>query len=162
VHTEGLPTRRRPLLAEFSAEMRGLIEVLVQKRLLRTEGQGEQSTVSISHETLFEAWPSLKDYVDKNKKQLIDRTLFEKRARRWVERRSPWFDGLASGQECREFCQTNVTPTQEMKDYLSASRRAHWMLNGAIAFVSLLILGTTWLWQKGYSVDQAGLKVHRS
>lgn len=159
VSTEGLPTRSRPLLAEFSPEMRGLIEVLVQKRLLRTEGQGAQATVSISHETLFEAWPSLKDYIDKNKKQLIDRTLLERRARRWGERGRSWFDGLASGRECREFSRTNVTPTQEMKDYLNASRRKQRILQGTIAVVSLLILGTTWLWQKGYNLEQAGLKV---
>ena len=157
VSTEGLPTRSRPLLAKFSPEMRGLIEVLVQKRLLRTEGQGAQATVSISHETLFEAWPSLKDYIDKNKKQLIDRTLLERRAKRWVERGRPWFDGLASGRECREFSRTNVTPTQEMKEYLHASRRARWIQAGAIGFVILLVGGPiAWMGKEGVTVQYAG------
>jgi formylglycine-generating enzyme required for sulfatase activity len=139
--------------------MREPIEILVRKRLLRTEGQGEQSTVSISHEKLFEAWPSLKDFVAKNKKQLVDRTLLESRARTWVEQDRPWFSGLASRRDSRAYSRSGVTPTHEMKDYLSASRRAHWLFNGAVAVVLLVVAMTTWLWQKGYSVDQAGLKL---
>ena len=34
-------------------------------------------------------------------------------------------------------------------------------VNSAIAVVIFLILGTTWLWQKGYSVEQAVLKSWR-
>jgi hypothetical protein len=131
VSTEGLPTRSRPLLAEFSPEMRGLIEVLVQKRLLRTEGQGEQATVSISHETLFEAWPLLKEYIDKNKKQLIDRTLLERRAKRWVERGRSWFDGLASGDDAKAYAKwlSQATdkryrlPTESEWEYAARSGR---------------------------------------
>lgn len=159
VNFEGLPSRCRPLVAEFPSEMCEVIEILVQKRLLRTEGEGEPATVSIGHEKLFEAWPSLKTYVDMNKKQLIDRALLDSRAKKWVDMGRPWFSGLASGREYRDFCRDRVTPTAEMKEYLSASRRADWLFNGAVALVLLLVAGTTWLWQKGYSVDQAGLKV---
>lgn len=94
----GAPTRRRPLAAGIPAELRAVVEVLVQKRLLRTEGEGNQATISISHEKLFEAWPSLKNYVDKNKKQLIDRTLLESRAKKWAEEGRSWHSGLASGR----------------------------------------------------------------
>lgn len=125
--------------------------------MLRTEGQGEHATVLISHETLFEAWPLLKDYIDKNKKQLIDRTLLEKRAKRWAERGGSWFDGLASGRECREFYRTNVTPTQEMKEYLHASRRARWMQAGIMGFVILLVGGPiAWMGKEGVTVQYAG------
>jgi formylglycine-generating enzyme required for sulfatase activity len=159
VSAEGLPTRRRPLFAQLPSDMRVAIEVLVKKRLLRTEGQGEQSTVSISHEKLFEAWPSLKDYVAKNKKKLMDRTLLESRAKKWVDMGKPWFSGLAAGWEYRDFRRAGMIATPEIRDYFYASHRMHWIVNGAMAVVMVLIAETTWLWQKGYSVDQAMLKV---
>jgi Domain of unknown function (DUF4062)/AAA ATPase domain len=56
VKEEGLPTRNRPLLAGFLPELRPSVKVLVDARLLRSEGEGEGSTVSVSHEKLFEAW----------------------------------------------------------------------------------------------------------
>ena len=159
VNAEGLPTRRRPLVAEFSAEMLRVIEVLVKKRLLLTEGQGGQSTASISHEKLFDAWPALKDYVAKNKKELMNRSILESRARKWEEMGRPRFSGLASGRECLDYYRTGVAPSPKMKDYLSASRQAYWFFNGMIALVLLLIGGMNWLWHMGYDVNQAKLKV---
>ncbi len=163
MNTEGLPTRRHPLRREVRQEMNELVNVLVGARLLRTEGEGPRATVSISHERLFEAWPSLKDYVTKNKKQLMDRTLLERRARKWVETDRPWFDGLASGREYRDFCRTGVTLTQEMKEYLRASRRARWLQMGVIGMVIVSLGGIgTWLWkegQQGLTVEQAILRV---
>lgn len=47
---EALPTRRRPLLSAFDPEQRKVVDLLIRKRLLRTEGEGESATVSISHE----------------------------------------------------------------------------------------------------------------
>ena len=55
VNPEGLPTRRRPLLSAFSEAQRPVVKLLTDERLLHTEGEGEKSTVSISHEKLFEA-----------------------------------------------------------------------------------------------------------
>ena len=156
---EGPPTRNRPLLKDFTAHRRKVVDVLVSERLLRTEGEGEAATVSLSHEQLFEAWPALKLYIDTHKKGLVDRTLLESRARKWAEMGKPWFSGLASGREYKDFRQTGETATSTMKDYLDASRRAQWLVNGVVASVFLLVAGPTWLWQKGYSLDQASLKV---
>lgn len=159
VNAEGLPTRRRPLSSAFSSEMNEVIHVLVRERLLHTEGDGKSATVSISHEALFEAWPSLRAYVATNRKQLMDQTLLESRARKWQEMGKPWFSGLASGREYKDFRRAEMTDTGLTKNYLSASRRARLVFNGAIAMVIFLILGTTWLWQNGYSLDHALLKV---
>lgn len=156
---ERLPTRRRPLRSQFSAAMMPLIDVLIHERLLYTEAQDQSATVSISHEALFGAWPSLREYVAKNQKQLMDQTLLESRARKWVEMDEPWFSGLASGREYRDFRRAEVTGTVSTKNYLYASRRALCILNSGIAIVILLILGTTWLWQKGYGLEQASLKI---
>ena len=154
-----LSTRRRPLVAEFPAELRTVAEALVRKRLLRTEGEGDHATISISHEMLFKAWPLLKNYIDKNKKQLIDRTLLESRAKKWVEEGKPWHGGLASALEDREYSRGGSIPTEEMKEYLHTSRVARRAFKGAIAIMAFLLLGTTWLWQKGYNLGHARLKV---
>ncbi len=50
VEEEGLPTRRRPLLSDFPGDLSKLIDVLVRQRLLRTEGEGKDATVSLIHE----------------------------------------------------------------------------------------------------------------
>ena len=159
VNPEGLPTRRRPLLSAFSEAQRPIIKLLTDERLLHTEGEGETATVSISHEKLFEAWPALRDYIDANKKSLMDQTLLENRARKWVEMGRPWFSGVATGRELRDFKHGNLIGTQEMTDYLSASQRANWLWKSATGLAIFLIGVTVWLWQKGYALDQALLKL---
>jgi hypothetical protein len=117
VNLEGLPTRRRPLLSGFSEAQRPVVKLLTDERLLHTEGDGEASTVSISHEKLFEAWPALRDYISVNKKSLMDQTLLENRARKWIDMGKPWFGGLASGRELKDFRRAGV-PTRQAKRYL--------------------------------------------
>src|SRR5262244_934609 len=158
VKEEGPPTRRRPLLSDFPPDMTKLIDLLVRDRLLQTEGEGQTATVSISHEKLFEAWPALQNYIGVNKKSLMDRTLLENRARKWIDMGKPWFGGLASGRELKDFRRAGVA-TSETKSYLSASHRANWLWKGAIGLAIFLIGVTVWLWQKGYGLDQAVLKV---
>jgi formylglycine-generating enzyme required for sulfatase activity len=155
----GVPTRNRPLVTGFEPHLRKALGVLVAGRLLRTEGEGEAATVSISHEKLFEVWPALQDYVKRHEKLLVDRTILESRARKWQEIGKPWFSGLVSGREYKELRRAGIAATPLIDEYLSTSRWARWLLNGVIGVVVVMILGTTWLWQKGYSVEQAMLKV---
>lgn len=156
VNAKGLPTRRRPLRSEFLPAMNDLIEGLVRARLLRTEGEGQSATLSISHEKLFEAWPSLKQYVDTNNKELMDRTLLEGRARKWEQQGKHWFNGLASGREYKDFRRAGGTATALIKEYLAASRRARWIQTAVIAVVVLVVGGTgAWLWKEGLSLEDA-------
>jgi formylglycine-generating enzyme required for sulfatase activity len=138
VNPEGLPTRKRPRFVEFSSELRQLANVLVRERLLHTEGEGESATVSISHEKLFEAWPALRDFVAANKKQLMDQTLFQSRARKWQEMGRPWFGGLASRREYNEFLKSGVVDGQTYQ-YVSASKRAWWSRTATSAFLALVL-----------------------
>jgi len=136
VNSEGLPTRRRPLLVEFPQELRQAVALLVRERLVHTEGEGEKSNVSISHEKLFDAWPALKEYVQANKRLLMDQTLLEMRARKWEAMGKPWFRGLAALPEVREFRRAGV-PTVLGKEYLKASRRAYWLQMGLVVMSSI-------------------------
>ena len=155
---EGPPTRNRPLLTDFTAQRRKAVDVMVTERLLRTEGEGEAATVFLSHERLFEAWPALKNYVSTHKKGLVDRTLLESRARKWVEMGRPWFSGLASGREHNDFRRAGGTATSLMTDYLAASRwagRGKW---GAFVLVTLLI-GVPIVWLE---IENVTIKYARS
>jgi formylglycine-generating enzyme required for sulfatase activity len=159
VNADGVPTRRRPLRSAFSSEVNGLLAALIDARLLHTEGHDEGATVSISHEKLFEAWPSLNSYVEANKKQLIDQRLLESRAQKWEELGKPWLDGLTSGREYQDFRRSMTAATPLTKAYLEASARARWIRAGAIGVVTLVVTGTAaWLWSTGLTAEQAVLR----
>ena len=159
VNADGVPTRRRPLRSAFPSEMNSLLTVLIDARLLRTEGDDAGATVSISHEKLFEAWPSLKVFVEANKKQLIDQRLLEGRAHKWEELGKPWFDGLASGREYQDFRRSMTAATPLTNAYLDASARARWIRAGAMGMVLLLVTGVaSWLWSTGLTVEHAFLR----
>lgn len=153
---EGIPTRNRPLLIDFTGERRKVVDLLVAERLLRTEGEKEQATVSLSHERLFDAWPTLKNYVERNKKELIDRTLLESRAKRWADKGRPWFEGLGSRRECRDFGRTHVTPTSQLKEYLDASKRAR-LIQGVVILTFILTVSgiSFWLLKTDLTLEDA-------
>ncbi|GJL51059.1 MAG: hypothetical protein NPIRA01_22860 [Nitrospirales bacterium] len=156
---EGVPTRNRQLKSEFAGDVGEVVDLLIGERLLRTEGESEAATVSISHEKLFEAWPALKEYVEKNKKALVDRTLLESRAQKWKEMGKPWFSGLATGGEYQDFQKAGGAGSALTRDFLQASRRARQLWGVAGLSILLVLGGISWLWQKGYNLDQALLKV---
>ena len=162
VKEEGLPTRNRPLLADFPLELRPSVKVLVDARLLRTEGEGERSTVSVSHEKLFEAWPALREYVSANKKALMDQTLLNSRARKWADMGKPWFSGLASRREEKDFRSGGV-PTPLAKDYLTASARARWMTGSAAGLLSVIAFVSFYFakqyWREGLATAQVLLRL---
>jgi formylglycine-generating enzyme required for sulfatase activity len=157
VREEGLPTRNRPIIGDFTREVWPLLDVLVNARLLRTEGEGAAATVSISHEKLFEAWPALRDYISANKKALMDRTVMNSRARKWADMGKPWFSGLASRSEQKEFRRGGALSPQA-KDYLKASNRAWWIkMFGSVFLLSVFgVIG--WAWQRQLSFEQVLLK----
>ena len=69
------------------------------------------------------------------------------------------YSGLATGQEYRDFRQAGLSTTALTQEFLNASQRAR-RLWGGVGLLAILLLGlVTWLWQKGYNVEQAMLKV---
>lgn len=156
---ENIPTRNRQKKTEFPVSLRPVIDRLVTERLFRTEGEGQEATVSISHEKLFEAWPALKLYIEHHKKALVDRTLLESRAKKWHDMGKPRLSGLATGREYHDFQQAGANAGGLTKEWLQASRQARWLWMGGGVVMLLLLGGVTWLWQKGYDVKQALLKV---
>ena len=83
VNSEGLPTRRRALLNGLTKDLRPLVDGLIKARLLTTEGEGADSTVSVSHEQLFDAWLSLARWIAENKDDLRILRQAEIESREW-------------------------------------------------------------------------------
>lgn len=83
VDTEGLPTRRYLRRTDLEPPLRALADRLIEKRLLMSEGPGDESMVSVSHEKLFEAWPSLNRWVEENKDDLYLRRQVRRIAAVW-------------------------------------------------------------------------------
>lgn len=88
VDQEGLPTRRRARLGDFNNELGVLVEELIRARLFSTEGEGGgmDSTVSIAHEKLFDAWPRLERWITENKDDLWLRRQLSQAATEWEAR----------------------------------------------------------------------------
>ncbi|RNC70126.1 MAG: DUF4062 domain-containing protein [Desulfuromonadales bacterium] len=83
VNVDGQPTRRRALKTGFPDDLLGIVDLLIPARLLTTEGEGEESTVSVAHEKLFEAWPALARWIADNRDDLLMVRQAELEAREW-------------------------------------------------------------------------------
>ncbi len=71
----------------------------------------------------------------------------------------PPFSGLATGREYHDFLKAGFAGNALTREFLQASRRARHLWMGAGLVILLLLGGVTWMWQKGYNVEQALLKV---
>jgi formylglycine-generating enzyme required for sulfatase activity len=161
-------TRRRATFAEMGEGLRSLVKTLADERLLVTSqlaGSAEE-TIEVSHEALIRHWQQLKGWVDadrqflawqqrlgasikqyeesKRSSDLLLRGFLLTEAVDWLKKKP---DDLSPAE--REFVTTSKN--RKIRDRIEAA---------TIAGLVLMVIGvTTWLWQKGYSLDQAGLKV---
>ncbi len=85
VNIDGQGTRRRALKQTFAADLQPAIDFLSKERLLTTEGVGEESTVSVAHEKLFETWPALTRWVAENRDDLFVLRQAEIEAKEWMK-----------------------------------------------------------------------------
>ncbi len=83
VNPEGKPSRRFFLKTGLNSDLQTLADYLVEKRILSTGGKDEKSTLSFSHEILFEAWPTLCNWIKDNQGALIMLRKAEHQARDW-------------------------------------------------------------------------------
>jgi hypothetical protein len=67
INIDRQPTRRRASPAEFDESIQPIKDFLIKERLLISEGQDKESTISVAHEKLFVAWPTLASWVAANR-----------------------------------------------------------------------------------------------
>jgi hypothetical protein len=85
INIDGQPTRRRALKKTFADDLQPIVGLLSKERLLFAEGEGPESTVSVAHEKLFEAWPSLTRWISENRDDLFVLRQAEIEAKEWVK-----------------------------------------------------------------------------
>lgn len=96
------PTRRWVSRERFEADLRPAIDVLTQERLLTAdEGQEHESLIAVAHETLFECWPTLAEWISINREDLVTLHRAEIEADEW-ERHDYALDYLWSIERLKE------------------------------------------------------------
>jgi formylglycine-generating enzyme required for sulfatase activity len=143
-------------------------KTLADERLLvtsRLAGSAEE-TIEVSHEALIRHWQRLKDWVEADRRFLA----WQQRLRASVEQ---YEESKANADFLlRGFPLTEASDWLKKKpayfsprerQFVTASQMRHTRRRAAavtvVSLLLVLILGTLWLWQKGYSVEQAALKL---
>jgi formylglycine-generating enzyme required for sulfatase activity len=170
-HEADKPKRRVATWSLLPPETYPLLERLVAARLLlkdrRTLADGQEDVVvEVAHEALIRHWALLENWVEANREFLA----WEHRLRgaiRHYEERHKNTDFLLRGfalTEAQEWVKkqpNSVSP--EARAFVTASQKKRardQFVTGLIAtLLGIVMSGTIWLWQKGYSVEQAFLKI---
>jgi len=86
VNEDGIATRRRTPMAEFSkdAEIEQLIHDLIDARLLTSSG-GEEAIVEVAHEAIFTVWTRLANWITQSREALLILHKVKIAAREWDE-----------------------------------------------------------------------------
>lgn len=161
-------TRRRATLTELGEETQSLVKTLADERLVVTSrvAGSVEDTVEVSHEALVRHWSHLKGWVEADRQFLVWQQRLNVMRREWeLGKRSA--DLLLRGIPLREAMEwlkkkpESFSPDERAYITASQNRRTRVLAVAAIGagVVLWLIGGTTWLWQKGYTVDQASLKI---
>ncbi|MEN8131340.1 MAG: SUMF1/EgtB/PvdO family nonheme iron enzyme [Pseudomonadota bacterium] len=132
-----------------------LVVVLPQAKAKADE---TQHTVELVHEILLRTdprgnpyWKTLKGWVDAYSRQLENREIIQARAKKWVQQGKPWFGGLPSGGELREFKRAGAL-TSTSYQYLQASSRKNRLIKSVytVLFLGALLLADRfWLEAQG-------------
>jgi hypothetical protein len=84
IDDQGRPTKRRVALDAFSGIVVEELEPFVERRLLSTEADDEQTLVGVAHEAFLVNWPPLKDEIDTQAGALRARRVVEGAANDWA------------------------------------------------------------------------------
>jgi hypothetical protein len=85
INDAGIATRRRALLTELvdDAKTEELVAQLVKARLLVADQRGNEKTIEIAHEALFEGWQELRQWIAENREFLLWRSRLRFRIEEW-------------------------------------------------------------------------------
>ncbi|MDF0668730.1 MAG: SUMF1/EgtB/PvdO family nonheme iron enzyme [Nitrospira sp.] len=157
---DGLPQKTHPLL-ERLVEAR----LLLKDRRKLADGQ-EAVVVEVTHEALIRHWSQLKNWVDANREFLAWQQRLNATRKRWEESRQHpglLLHGLLLREAENWLKKRPDSFSSDERTFITAgqNRKTKERLAAAIlaGLMVLLIGGTNWLWQKGYNLDQAVLKI---
>ena len=160
---------KQPVLwNDLRASTHKVLERFVTARLLILGVDEKGRTLEVAHEALFRAWPRFVDWLKDDKSFLV----WQQRLRGSIwqyEEREGNSDFLLRGfplSEALEWIKKKpVSFSRKGKEweFVTASHRHRNHLRRGVAIVASLVLmvigGTTWLWQTGYTIHHLSLKV---
>ena len=161
-------TRRRATFGEVGEAFRNLVKTLADERLLVTSqlaGSAEE-TIEVSHEKLIRHWERLKNWVKDDRDLLAWQQRLNAEVKEWEgNKRSSdlLLRGLPLSEALDRLKKKPEYFSPGEREFVTASlRRRNYQRWGAAivaGLVLMIIVGMNWLWHKGYSLSQAGLKV---
>lgn len=155
-----LPTETHPLLERLVAA-----RLLLKDRRKLADGQ-ETVVVELAHEALIRHWSQLKSWVDANREFLAWQQQLNATVKRW-ERNQQRVGLLLRGLplcEAEQWFRKNPDRfSVDERRFVTASRhrrtRERVVTALSLGMVLWLLGGMTWLWQKGYHLGQAAIKI---
>jgi formylglycine-generating enzyme required for sulfatase activity len=150
VGAEGAPTRRRASWSEFAGDLRPIVEALVKRRLLSTEGEGDESTVSLAHEALIHSWTRLQSWLAEDREFLLWQQRLQASLDDWQRTRDKGLllrgGPLIEAKRWRTERREKLTNPQ--KDFIQASqnRQIRARLGIGSAVVAVLVGVSFFLW----------------
>ena len=159
-------TKQPVLWNNLPASTHEVLERFVTARLLISGGDKNKRTLEVAHEALFRVWPRMADCLRDNKAFLVWQQRLNVTKKNWEESRQPV--GLLLGglplREAEEWLKQkpqSFSPAEREFVTASQNRRTQERVVAAIGagLVLWLVSGVTWLWQKGYDLHHATLKI---
>ena len=161
-------TRRRATFGEVGEAFRNLVKTLADERLLVTSqlaGSAEE-TIEVSHEKLIRHWERLKNWVKDDRDLLAWQQRLNAEVKEWEGNKQSsdlLLRGLPLSEALDRLKKKPAYFSPGEREFVTASlRRRNYQRWGAAivaGLVLMVIVGMNWLWHKGYSLGQAGLKV---
>ncbi len=151
---------------DLPASAHDVLERFVSARLLISGGDGKGRTLEVAHEALFRAWPRLVEWLQTNRSFLLWQQRLRGAVNQYEEHKRN-HDFLLRGfplTEALEWLKKKPDSFSALERQFVTTSNTHvirrLLITATIGGLVLLLIGaTTWLLQKGYSVDQAILKV---
>jgi formylglycine-generating enzyme required for sulfatase activity/energy-coupling factor transporter ATP-binding protein EcfA2 len=155
-------TRRRATFAEMGEELRSIVKILADERLLVTSRSagGAEDTIEVSHEALIRHWQQLKDWVDADRRFLAWQQRLGASIKQYDENKRS-SDLLLRGLPLTEAVDwlrkkpDDLSPVE--REFVTASKNRK--IRDRIAFATiaglvLMLVGgpLAWSWKKGVTV----------
>jgi len=80
---DAAPKRRVAVMGELPVEVRGLVDRMIDQRLLVSDSRGDEKTVEVSHEAVLRHWRALAVWVDEERDALRTLEAIKRAAKEW-------------------------------------------------------------------------------
>ncbi len=142
VNEQELATPLRPPQARLTPDVMNVAKALTEANLLVAgEGGNNQPVLEIVHQTVFDNWGRLREWIRERAERLRARRDLERVATEW-DRSGRHVDGLCTGQPLRHYLSAAEPRSRTANDYLAACRSHRLRIRIGSALLGLLALVT--------------------